>query len=171
MTRNDAPLPAATLARRREHLMSETSVRPGRLTRRAKALMGCVLAAAAIGGGTVAVAGTPGVFRRHDGLVEIDGQHLTPLYYGQTLTVDLVQELNKQGKAMASAQTVEAGCHGVVLYFDTPAEADAYGKDFGARLKAIRAKQEADGTLAAALAGEPCADWKAPLPTFTKPAS
>jgi hypothetical protein len=142
---------------------------PSRLTRRAKALIGGLLAAAAIGGGTVAVAGTPGVFRRPDGLVEVDGQHLTASYYGQAISLDRVQELNKQHKAIVSVQNVEAGCHGVVLYFDTQAEADAYGRDFVSRRKAMRAKDKADGTLAAHLAGDPCADWKAPLPTFTKP--
>jgi hypothetical protein len=169
MTRHDEPLPADTFARRRKHLMSETTDQRRRLTRRTKALIGGLLAAAAVGGGTVAVAGTPGVFRRDDGVVEVDGQHLTPLYYGQAIPLYRVQELNKQHKAMVSVQNIEAGCHGVVLYFDTQAEADAYGQDYSTRLKAMRAKAKADGTLAARLAGDPCADWKAPLPTFTKP--
>ena len=72
---------------------------------------------------------------------------------------------------MVSVQNIEGGCHGVSLYFDTPAEADAYGADFTARAKALRAKQKADGTLAARLAGDPCADWKSALPTFTRPGS
>jgi hypothetical protein len=170
MTRHDAPLPADTLARRREHLMSETTAQPSRrrLPRRWKALVGGVLAVSVAGGG-LAAAGGPGVFRLSDGAVEVDGQHLTPSYYGQAITLDRVRELNKQHKAMASVQNVEAGCHGVVLYFDTQAEADAYGHDFSTRLKAMRAKEKADGTLAAHLAGDPCADWKAPLPTFTRP--
>lgn len=171
MTRHDAPLPADRLARRREHLMSETvATAPRRrvLSRRGKALIGAVLAVSVAGGG-LAAAGGPSVFRRADGLVEIDGQHLTPLYYGQRLTFEQVKDLNKEGKAMASVQNLEAGCHGVGLYFDTPVEADAYGKDFTTRLKAMRAKQKADGTLAAHLAGDPCADWRTPLPTFTRP--
>lgn len=169
MTRHDAPLPAERLALRREHLMSETtpSSRRRGLSRRAKVIVGGVLAASVAGGG-LAAAGGPSVFRRSDGVVEIDGQHLTPLYYGQRLSLDQVKALNKQHKAMVSVNNVEVGCHGVSLYFDTPAEADAYGRDFTARLRALRAKQEVDGTLAAHLAGDPCADWRTPLPTFTR---
>jgi hypothetical protein len=172
MTRDDAPLPADRLARRREHLMSETvATAPRRgLSRRGKALIGAVLAVSVAGAGGLAAAAGPGVFRRDDGMVQVDGQNLTPLYYGQTRTLDQVQDLNKERKAMVSVQNVEAGCHGVVLYFDTQAEADAYGRDFTGRLKAMRAKQQADGTLAAQLAGDPCTGWKAPLPTFTPPA-
>jgi hypothetical protein len=169
MTRHDAPLPVDTLASRREHLLSETTTQPSnrRLPRRWRILIGGVVAVSVAGGG-LAAAGGPGVFRRSDGIVEIDGQHLTPSYYGQAITLDRVQELNKQHKAMVSVQNVEAGCHGVVLYFDTQAEADAYGQNYSTRLKALRAKQKADGSLAARLAGDPCADWKAPLPTFTE---
>jgi hypothetical protein len=172
MTRHDEPLPADRLARRREHVMSETATTaPSRrgLSRRGKATIGGLLAATVAAGGGLAAAGGPSVFRRADGVVEIDGQHLTPLYYGQRLTLDQVQALNKQHKAMVSVNNIEVGCHGVSLYFDTPAEADAYGRDYTARLKAMRAKQKTDGTLAAHLAGDPCADWKTPLPRFTRP--
>jgi hypothetical protein len=119
-------------------------------------------------GGTFAVAGGTGVWRRSDGVVEIDAQSLTPLYYGERLSVGQIVKLNEQGKAMAAVVNIEAACHGVDLYFDTQAEADAYGADFVSRQKALRAAQKANGTFTATPPEDPCTDWLAPLPTFSR---
>ena len=143
MNRHDAPLPADRLARRWEHLMTETvaTAPRARLSRRGKAQLGGILAVSVAGAGGLAAADRPTVFHRADGLVQIDGQNLTPLYYGQKITLEQVADLNRQGNAMVSVQNIEGGCHGVGLYFDTSAEANAYVADFTARSPAMHAKQ------------------------------
>jgi len=122
--------------------------------------------AAVARGGAVAPTGGPAVWRGSDGGVGIDASRLTPLYYGERVSPQQVLDLNEHGKAMAGVQNVEAACHGVTLYFDTGAEADAYGADFTSRLRAMRAREKADGTFVDHPPADPCAEWTAPLPTF-----
>lgn len=172
MTNIDEQLPGDRLARRREHLMSETAEhRTGsaRLSRRSKLIIGAFLSAALAGGGGLAAAGGPAVLRQSNGVIMIDGAQLVPLYYGQRLSLKQVQDLNKDHKAMFSVNNIEVGCHGVSLYFDTDAEADAYGEDYVTRAKALQAKRARERTSEHTPA-DPCADWKAPLPTFSHPA-
>jgi hypothetical protein len=163
MTHDPAPLPADRLAARREHLMTETTTRPG-LSRRAKALIGGLLAAAAVGGGTVAVAGTPGVFRMGNGMAGIDANALDGWHQGRVVTAGQIEDLQADGKAGYSAQSVELACHGVVAYFDTEAEADAYGEGYNARVKAIAAKRKALAPGTDPADTDPCAWWKTSIP-------
>lgn len=160
----DIGSPDDRLAARREHLMNEikTPSRRVRWTPKVAVLTG--LTALAIGGGTVAVAGGQGVWRQDNGVVVIEGANLTPQYQGRKVSVEEIEKLNKVGKAMAGVQNIELGCHGITLYFDTKAEADAYGKGFELRAKAASAQRreaEAHGTPAPT---DPCASWRGPLP-------
>jgi hypothetical protein len=156
-----APLPADRLAARREHLMSETQ-HPHRrgLTRRVKALVGGLLAAAVVGGGTVAVAGVPGVTRQDNGVVRIDQNGLDAWHQGRIVTPDQLDALRADGKAGYSAQSVELACHGVVAYFDTPAEEQAYGDGYADRAKEIAAKRRALAPDTDPADTDPCAWWK-----------
>jgi hypothetical protein len=164
MTHHDpAPLPADRFAARREHLMSETTTRPG-LSHRAKALIVGLLAAAAVGGGTVAVAGKPGVFRMGNGVMGIDANALDGWHRDRVVTADQIEELQADGKAGYSAQSVELACHGVIAYFDTEAEADAYGAGYNTRVKEIAAKRRALAPGADPADEDPCAWWKGPVP-------
>lgn len=164
-------LPADRLDRRREHLMSETShhAQLARVSRRAKLLGGALLATVLAGGGTVAVAGVPSVLRQADGSVAIDGQSLSPSYYGRTLTLEQLTALQDKHLAMSSVNNRELACHGVSLYFDTDGEADRYMADFEQRDQAAEARHPSDAQQAAN-ATDPCADWRAPLPTISAPA-
>lgn len=163
MTYEHAPLPADRLAHRREHLMSETAAKPG-LSRRVKALIGGVLAAAALGGGAVAVAGVPGVFRMDNGVVGIDANALDGWHQGRVVTADQIEDLQAEGKAGYSAQSIELACHGVLAYLDTEAEADAYSAGYNARVKAIATKRKALGPGTDPAETVPCAWWKDPVP-------
>lgn len=144
--------------------MSETAARTHRLSRRAKALVCGVLAAAAVGGGSVAVAGSPAVFRQDNGVVAIDGQQLRPWYYGRALDAEQIEDLNDDGKAMFSNSSIETACHGVSLVFDTEAESDAYARGYTARAKAVRTKREALAPSSGAANVDNCAWWKDPIP-------
>lgn len=165
------PLPADRLTRRREHLMSETTLahaRPDQRPHRAKVLAGALLAAVLAGGGAVAVAGVPSVLRQPDGSVAIDGHSLRPSYYGRTLTLKQLTALQDKHLAMSNVNNRELACHGVSLYFDTDAEADQYIADFEHRDQAAKTRHQLDSQQAAAGA-DPCADWQVPLPAFVQP--
>lgn len=164
MTRQPAPLPADRLARRREHLMVETAASPHRLSRRVKAVLGGVLVAAAVGGGTVAVAGTPGVFRQDNGVVAIDGNALDAWYQGKVIDFDQIEDLSDDGKAMYSTNSIELACHGVVAYFDTEAEVDAYSAGYNVRVKAVAEKRAAFAPGTDPADTDVCAWWKDPIP-------
>ena len=171
MTVPTAPLPADRLARRREHLMTETAhttdvtSRPARLGRRGRALVGGLLAAAAVGGGAVAVAGAPAVWRMDNGMVAIDGQQLRQWHDGHEVTLDQVEELQEDGKAIGGLNSIELACRGIQLWVDTEAQNDAYGDGYRTRLRAVderrsaaRAAGEDPGT------GDPCRYWTEPVP-------
>lgn len=157
--------------RRREHLMSETNhhAQLAGVPRRAKLLAGALLATVLAGGGTVAVAGVPSVLRQADGSVAIDGQSLSPSYYGRTLTLEQLTALQDKHLATSNVNNRELACHSVSLYFDTDAEADRYMADFEQRDQAAKARRDNDAQQATN-ATDPCADWRAPLPTFSAPA-
>lgn len=163
MNHDPAPLPVDRLARRKEHLMQEITARPSRSARRLKVLVGGLLAIAAIGGGTVAIAGTPAVFRQDNGVVAIDGEQLQPMHYGRAASLDQIGDLNAAGKAKFNLNTVELACKGVTLYVDTEAEADAYGKGYTQRARAVAAHKAAQ----AAPATDPCQLWTEPVPELS----
>ena len=143
--------------------MQEITARPSRSARRLKVLVGGLLATAAIGGGTVAVAGTPAVFRQDNGMVAVDVGQLQPMHYGRTVSLDQIGDLNAAGKAMFSLNTVELACKDVTLYVDTEAEADAYGKGYTQRAKAVAARKAAQATPVT----DPCQLWSEAVPELS----
>lgn len=97
-------------------------------------------------------------------MVGIDGQQLRGYYYGRTLNLDKVEDLNDDGKAMISITTIELACRGVSLYVDTDAENERYGDGYKARLEAVEAKRQAAlATGVGPEATDPCALWTAPI--------
>jgi len=163
MTHDPKPLPVDRIARRKEHLMRETSAHPPRSARRMKVLVGGLLATAAIGGGTVAVAGTPAVFRQDNGMVAVDVGQLQPMHYGRAVSLGQIGDLTKAGKAKFNLNSVELGCKGVTLYVDTEADADAYGKGYSQRAKAVAARKAGQSTPAT----DPCKLWIDPVPELS----
>jgi hypothetical protein len=94
------------------------------------------------------------------GIVGIDNRQLLPQYYGRTISLPEIERLNAVGKAMASVTNVELACHGITLVFDTTAEADAYGRGYVQRAKAVSAQRRASG----AKDSDPCAYWHGSIP-------
>lgn len=154
-------LSAARLAQRREHLMNSIDTATPRRTKARKwvlGLAGGVSIALAAGGGVVAVAGTPAVFKQSNGAVVVDAGNTRPAYDGRILTGSELAALNAQGKATFSINAREAACQGVELFFDTQAELDTYAHALDARDKIRRAA----GTAAGA---DPCSAY-ADAPRF-----
>lgn len=77
--------------------------RQARLSRRAKALLAGLFAAAAVGGGTVAVAGVSGLTRQDNGVVRTDNNGLNAWYQGRGLSDDQIEGLQVDGKAGGTA--------------------------------------------------------------------
>ncbi len=128
-------------------------------------LLGGLLAVAAVGGASVAVAGPPAVWRQDNGVVGIDGEQLRAVYRGRTLTLTQVGDLNEQGKAGIGLNSIELACHGVSLYVDNETERDIYGEGYKERLQAVEALRRASqGTGVDPEATDPCAFWKGPVP-------
>lgn len=131
---------------------------------RAKALTGGLLAATALGGGTVVVATVPGVTKQDNGVVRIDQNGLDVWHQGRIVTPDLIDRLSEDGKAGYSAQTVELACHGIVAYFDTAEQEQAYGQGYAARAKTIAAKRKALAPSTGPAETDPCVWWMDPIP-------
>lgn len=125
------------------------------------------LVVAAVGTGTVAVAGGPGVVRQENGVVAINGDALQVWYDGQVLSQDRLKSLNEDGKAMYAVSSIELACHGVWGYFDSAAEEQAYSRGYAERVAGVagvaaKRKALAPGTDPAD--ADPCAWWKDPIP-------
>jgi hypothetical protein len=135
-----------------------------RVTAAATAISGTAVAGWAtvlvLGGGTAAPATHSAVWRQDNGIVGIDNRQLRPQYYGRTVSLAEIERLNAVGKAMASVSNMELACHGITLVFDTTAEADAYGRGYLQRAKAVSAQRRASD----ANNSEPCAFWRGPIP-------
>ncbi len=154
-------LSAARLAQRREHLMNSINTvtpRRARARKRVLGLAGGISIALAAGGGVVAVAGTPAVFKQSNGAVVVDTASTRPAYDGKILTGSELASLNAQGKATFSINAREAACQGVELFFDTKAELDSYAQELDARDRVRRAAGTATGA-------DPCAAY-ADAPRF-----
>jgi hypothetical protein len=121
---------AARLAARKEHLMAETR-RPAPAWRRFRTAAAAVAVAALAGtaGGLAANADNPAVTRQDNGVVRIEEAKLTYFYDGRSITRDELTRLQAEGKAGFTVSSPEAACKGLMLAFDTSAEADA---DFAA---------------------------------------
>jgi hypothetical protein len=113
-----------------------------------------------LGGGTAAPASHSAVWRLDNGIVGIDNRQLLSQYYGRTISLPEIERLNAVGKAMAGVTNIELACHGITLVFDTTAEADAYGRGYIQRAKAVSAQRRASD----AMDSDPCAYWHDPIP-------
>ena len=109
---------------------------------------------------TEAVANGSAVSRMEGGFVAIDAARLTPQRYGRNVSLAEIEWLNRQGKAMFNVSNVELACHGITLVFDSQTEADAYGRAFLQRAKAVRAERRATGVNDT----DPCAGWHGAIP-------
>lgn len=106
---------------------------------------------ALLGATSAVVASSPAVTRSIDGTPGVDLRKVTGMYQGQVVDLDAVQFLNEDDKAQVSVASHELGCQGVMLYFDTEAQADHYGRGYLERLEASKdAPREPTG--------DPCAD-------------
>ena len=138
---------------------------PGRGARRGPQALAAiaVLALTSPGTGTVAGASAPGtsspaVSRSVDGTPGVDLRAVENVYRGRVVDLADVERLNADGRAMVSVASHELGCQGVMLWFDTAEQADAYGRGYLARL-------EARGDAPRETTGDPCAD-AADAPSF-----
>ncbi len=87
----------------------------------------------------------------HDtGTTGFDATALRPAYQGHYLSPDDVATLQAQGLATTEVVNRELVCQGVELYFDTPAERDAYVTQYTARYPVEPAY----------LDGDPCAPYR-----------
>ena len=111
-----------------------------------------VLAATSPWVGTIA-AGTPSpaVSRSVDGTPGVDLRLVDDVHRGRVVDPATVERLHADGRAMASVASHELGCQGVLLWFDTAEQADAYGRGYLARLRSREGGPR--GTT-----GDPCAD-------------
>ena len=100
-------------------------------------------------GTSAAVASGPAVTRSVDGTPEVDLRLVDNVYRGQAVDLATVERLNADGRATVGVASHEPGCQGVMLWFDT--EADAYGRGYLRRL-------EARGDAPRDTSGDPCAD-------------
>lgn len=168
------------LARRRDHLMNEISAQTAaqapssrhaagsatarsRWRRRPAVIgLGAVIAVGGLGLGTSTVAANGFIVTRAPGgVIAIDLEQATGVYQGRVVTLAEVQNLNTNGQAMFSIANRELACQGVMLYFDTEAQADDYGRGYAQREKARRAAT----TPTSAVSGDPCEGY-ADTPNF-----
>ncbi|PPK89818.1 hypothetical protein CLV92_1307 [Kineococcus xinjiangensis] len=153
------------------------SVRPW--WQRKPAVVAAIAALGVSGMGIAATAAAGGfaVSVNENGVVMNDLSRVANVYNGRIVTLGEIQDLNDEGQALYSSASPELTCQGIMLHFDTPAEADEYGHGYTARAKAHAAKTTAGGTIhpgagqAAAPAGtapegsiaateDPCAAFK-----------
>ena len=139
---------------------SITAPRP-RAWRRHKLVL-AVVTAIAVGGvamGASAVAGGPtvtgsagnGAGDRVGGGDRVrvnDLSQVSNVHNGHVVTQAQIESLNSQGQAMFSAASPELTCQGIMLYFDTAAQADDYGLGYRQRTQAHAAAAAADPALA-----------------------
>jgi hypothetical protein len=145
-------------------------VAPGsRVTSRGKILGAGLLAAAVLGGGAAAVAGTRGgddtdlpvVHTQSNGVVAMNWDAVDRAWYrGEVVPLDQVED----GTSRFSAHSIELACHGVIAYFDTEIEEQAYGAGYTARAKAVAEKRKGLAPGADPAGTDPCAWWKDPVP-------
>jgi hypothetical protein len=148
-------------------LMADDGTRARGLTRRTKALTGGLLAAALVVGGAVAVVGGggkaegPAVYRQENGVVAVSWDAIDRAWYrGEVVPLGQVED----GSPPYSSHSIELACHGVIAYFDTAAEEQAYGRGYTARAKAVAEKREALAPGTDPADSDPCAWWKGPVP-------
>ena len=161
-------LDPSRLARRKEHLMSEIKeIDSASATRPAKRWtpkrLGVAIAAAAVlglGVGIPVAADSLGVWRDDSGVIGIDGQSLSIAYKGRIISVDQLEELNGEGRAMFGVSNAELACQSISLYFDSDTEADSYQAGF---MERERARKEA--RRGPAPAGDVCDEY-ASAPRF-----
>ncbi len=165
-------LAADRFARRRDHLMNEISAQATTPTtthrhdaasvagtswwrRRPAAIgAGALIAVGALGLGASAVAANGFmVTRQPGGMVAIDLGQATGVYQGRVVTLTEVENLNKNGQAMVSIANRELACQGVMLYFDTQAQADDYARGYAQREKTRRA-------TSATTSSDPCQGYR-----------
>lgn len=65
---------------------------------------------------------------------------------------------------MFGANSIELACQGVAAYFDTEAEANAYGAGYNARVKAVADKRKALAPRHRLADTDPYAWWREPVP-------
>jgi len=70
------------------------------------------------------------VVEHANGTIETDGRCLKIVYKGRLITRDELEELQQQGKALATASDVASARRGVEHAFDTEAELDAWAEKY-----------------------------------------
>jgi hypothetical protein len=147
--------------------MANAHTRARGLRRRTRTLTGGLVAAAVVGGGAAASAGgggtddAPAVYRQENGVVAMSWDAIDRAWYrGQVLPLAQVED----GSPRFSSHSIELACHGVIAYFDTAAEEQAYGEGYTARAKAVAEKRKALGPATDPADSDPCAWWKEPIP-------
>lgn len=156
------------LASRRDHLMNEIKTTQAKATadagwfQRHRRALGVGISAVAgvgalgLGASTVAADGFT-VSTQSNGVVAIDLDQTVPVYRGRLLSLIAVEELNRDGKAMVSVANRELACQGVMLYFDTGAEADEYGRGY---LQREKLRHPAGSSHAVPVGADPCAEYQ-----------
>lgn len=150
--------------------MSEPIAPDSRVTSRAKIAGGALLAAVVLGGGAAAVAGTqggtglPAVYTQSNGVVAMNWDAVNRAWYrGEVVPLEQVED----GPPTISAHSIELACHGVIAFFDTEAEEQAYGAGYTARAKAVAEKRKALAPGTDPADSDPCAWWRDPVPELT----
>lgn len=107
------------------------------------------------------VAGNPTVWfvDGNDQVVGTDVAQLEMVYDDRVIAPAELADLNEDGLAMVGVHNRELSCQGVALYFDTAAEADAYGEQFEARQRTRIASKDT-------AVDDPCATYR-DAPDFT----
>ncbi len=128
-------LGAAEASRRREHLVTEAAMRAEAARRRRRVWGVSAVATLMLGGvgGGMAIAQGHGIERGPGGETVIDNDALSPAYQGHKITSEELAQLKSRGLARSAVSNAELACRGVILYFDTDAEADRYISDFAER--------------------------------------
>ena len=164
------------LARRREHLMNEiitttatqttnaqagsqsATARPWWRRRPAALGVGALIAVGGLGLGASAVTANGFMITRQPGgVIAIDLNQATGVYRGRVVSLAEVEKLNNRGQAMFSIANRELACQGVMLYLDTEAQADAYGRGY---LQRQRARSAAASTSPTTNSADPCQGYE-----------
>ncbi len=154
---NEISAQSTTAMTTASHDPGPVSDRPWWRRRPAAIGVGAAIAIGGLGLGASAVAANGlMVTRAPNGMVAINLDQATGVYQGRVVTLAEVEGLNKNGKAMFSIANRELACQGVMLYFDTEAQADDYGRGYVQRETERRAA--AGPTIADT--GDPCQAYR-----------
>lgn len=84
----------------------------------------------------------------------IDLRRVDGVHRGRSVTLDEIEALNRRGLATFSVADSKLACQGMVLYLDTAAQADAYGRGY---LDRVRQRDVGSEPSATGIDDDPCA--------------